>query len=478
MSRRASERARRLGGGGIQTVIDELRGGSTSTDVAARHHLPVVGVDGVRSFYDFLRDPGVERQCTGTACHFSHGRDHSKETPTHPVRCLGRCYAPPSSSTSQSTSIPRLALSEPVVLRQVLGARPTLDDIYQLPSAPLGILGALEEADLRGRGGAAYPTAAKWRAAQQTPASSRYVVANGDEGDPGSFVDRLLLEEAPHSVLAGMLACAKTIRASRGVVYVRAEYPRAADIISAAIAEAESKNLLAGFKVEVHRGAGSYVCGEETALLRSLEGQRGEAQFRPPYPTESGLFGAPTVVQNIETLSLVPWVARHRRAPGSKAFCVSGAVKEPGVIEAAWGTPISELLAAAGGPPAGVTWKMALIGGPMGCVVPASNFDAQLSLGSLPRLGHGGIVVLDDTVGASALADHLFGFASAESCGSCTPCRVGTSRLARATDRASLERLLTTIEIGSMCGFGRGVCAPIRDLLRLYPDELYPGDPE
>ncbi len=439
--------------------------------------LPLAAGRAIESFYDCLRDPRPRRVCTGTACRFAAGHVAPAAADAAPVHCLGRCYEAPSRTDTAAGPIPRRALlAEPIVLRHLLGAaRPDLAALYA-PHPADEILARLDASGLRGRGGAAYPTGAKWATARRTVAPRRYVVANGDEGDPGSYVDRLLLEEDPHAVLAGMCACARAIDASHGIVYVRAEYPAAAARVRAAIAEAEAAGVLPdGFTIEVHVGAGAYVCGEETALLRSLEGLRGEAQPRPPYPAERGLHGMPTVVQNVETLAVVPWVVATGRRPDGKAMSLSGAVASPGVVEVGFGTTLAELLAAgAGGPAPGRRFGLALVGGPMGRVIPAADFASTvLGYDTLPAMGHGGVVVLDDTVRPVDLARHLFGFAVAESCGACTPCRVGTAQLASRRDRADLERLLDTLEVGSLCGFGQGVPRPIRDLVALAGDALF-----
>jgi NADH:ubiquinone oxidoreductase subunit F (NADH-binding) len=346
---------------------------------------------------------------------------------------------------------------------------------YELPTGD-EILEAVARAGLRGRGGAAYPTAAKWRVAKHTPAERRYVVANGDEGDPGAYVDRLLLEESPHAVLAGMLACARAIGAAEGIVFIRGEYPEAARRVTAAIAEARDAGRLTDFDVRVVTGAGSYVAGEESALLRSIEGLRAEPSPKPPYPAERGLHGCPTVVQNVETLSVIPWLVASGRPSITKAICLSGAVKRTGVVEVPFGLSLGELLERAGGGPRGpAPWKMALVGGPMGRVVPAAAFTRTLlDYDRFPGMGHGGTVVLDETVSATALARHLYLFAASESCGNCTPCRVGCGQLGGRTDRASLERLLDTLEMGSLCGFGQGVPRPFRDLLAHFPGEMFP----
>jgi NADH-quinone oxidoreductase subunit F len=364
------------------------------------------------------------------------------------------------------------------VLRHLLnGTQGTPLGDYELPAGE-AILSAVAASGLRGRGGAAYPTAAKWQVARDTRATQKFVVANGDEGDPGAYVDRLLLQESPHAILAGMLACARVIGAATGIVFIRGEYPTAAQRMRAAIAEADAAGVLPDFEVRVVTGAGSYVAGEESALLRAIEGLRAEPSPKPPYPAERGLHGAPTIVQNVETLSIIPWVVAHRQASTTKAICLSGAVARTGVVEVPFGMSLGEVLArGGGGPRAGARWKMALVGGPMGRVVPAAAFDqTPLDYQRFPGLGHGGVVVLDAGVSAGALARHLYRFAASESCGSCTPCRVGCAQLASRRDAADLERLLDTLEMGSLCGFGQGVPRPLRDLLRHFPDEVFRAD--
>ncbi len=465
-------------------AVDDLAAGIPLDEVRRRRGLPAAAALGVRTFYDQL-DPGV-RVCDGTACHFAGGPDLAARVGGKPVRCLGLCYDGPAMRIGDDVSgvadraappawfprahaPPRRSLVPAVVLRNLLGSPSDPAEAYQMPDGDT-ILRLVEAAGLRGRGGAAFPTGAKWRVARETPADVRYVVANGDEGDPGSFVDRALMEEDPHAILAGMQACARVIGAARGVVFVRGEYPRARATMAEAVAEARTRGWLDhDFEVEVHTGAGSYVTGEETALLRAIEGLRAEPSPRPPYPAQVGLFGRPTIIQNVETLGQIPWLLRHARVSDTKVASVSGAVAQPGMVELRFGTPLREVLGAPRG-----RWKMALVGGPLGRVLPAERFDQPLSYAELPGLGHAGVVVFDDTVSARDLARHLFTFAKAESCGTCTPCRVGTARLEHAPDRAALERLCETLEIGSLCGFGLAVPRPIRDLLAHFPEELFP----
>lgn len=462
---------RRAGNDAIERPLDALRG-TRAADAQARSGLPPAWLDGIRTFYDQLRDDDGPLACTGTACAFA-GPCVTPRAGARPVACLGRCYEAPYDQARPPHRIPyRSLVAAPVVLRGLLAPSDPLRE-YDLPDGAT-ILDAVTRSGLRGRGGAAYPTGAKWETARSTPAPERIVVANGDEGDPGAFVDRLLLEESPHSVLAGMLACARAIGAGRGIVYVRAEYPLAIERLHGAIAQAKAAGKLDGFHVDVVRGAGSYVAGEETALLRSIEGLRAEPQPKPPYPAQRGLYGLPTIVQNVETLAVVPWVVARGARANTKAVCLSGAILRPGVVEIALGTPLREVLQrAGGGAPQDRPWKMALIGGPMGCVLGEREFDTQLAYDTLPGLGHGGIVLLDVRVHARSLAEHLFAFAASESCGTCAPCRIGTAQLRSRRTADDFERLLRTIESGSLCGFGQGVPRPLRDLMRLFPEEMF-----
>ena len=498
------------------TAIDDFLAGASTTDVVAKRGLPLAAAEGIRSFYELIdRGPRV---CSGTSCRFAPGSNALCERlatlvggEMAQVRCLGHCYAAPAFMSGKRVfahgveiapeawieswgegaelhedvvAIPRRSLAPtPVILRNLVHAEPAQHaawDVrgrlheYQLPQGS-EILDAIERTRLRGRGGAAFPTAAKWRAARDTAARERCVVANGDEGDPGSYVDRLLLEEDPHAVLAGVVACARTIGAGRAYIYIRAEYPRAREVVERAVRSAHSAGCLEGIDVQVTSGAGSYVCGEETALLNSMEGLRGAPRIKPPYPAESGLWGMPTVVQNIETLAAVPWIARTGRPAGTKVVCVAGAVARPCAVEMELGTTLRRVFVeGAGGPASDRGWKMALVGGPLGRVLPEHLFDAPLDYDALPGFGHGGVVVFDHSVTVRALAEHLFEFGRAESCGSCAPCRIGTARLADLRDRASLERLLETLELGSLCGFGPGVARPIRDLLQHFGEEVFP----
>lgn len=456
------------------SVLEDLRQGLTVEAVAQRRGMPIGRIQSIASFYDLLYPSKKPHVCSGTAC-WSARKNQGGSFPSgaSPVRCLGRCYEAPVATGTHIDSfdhpIPATSLLPSPVLFSFLGEPPPIEHFYALPE---NILDKVEQSGLKGRGGAAYPTGAKWRAAAQAAGKLKYVVVNGDEGDPGSFVDRLLMERAPHAMLGGIHACAHAIGATEAIVFIRAEYPHAAQVVTAAI-EAARPYLAPGLNIQVRIGAGSYVCGEETALLRAIEGERGESTPKPPYPAERGLWGHPTVVQNVETLSMVPWILATGQKPAIKAFSLSGAIQRPGAVEAALGITLRELLEqGGGGAPAGVRWKMALVGGPMGTVIPEKDFDRALSYESMPGMGHGGVVVLDDRVSARELLLHLYEFAEAESCGNCTPCRVGTKLLAKQTTVAGLERLLDTLELGSLCGFGQGVPRPVRDVLAAFPGEI------
>jgi len=490
-------------------TLSDLAAELSPAEIGARRGLTVAAVRGIGSFYDQLEH--VTRACTGTACHFGGGpalRERLESMgPVGQVRCVGHCYSPPAfrsgdkiySCPARETveswldewgegpspmvdllPIPRASMVEepedPVLLRRLLpgGPRDPWPE-YDLPDGE-AILRAVEAAGLPGGEGAELPAAARWRAVKASASAQRWIVANGDEGDPGSYVDRLLFEEDPHAVLAGMLACGRAVGATRGIAYVRAEYPQSIRALRGAINEARARGVLgAAFDVEVFVGAGAYVCGEESALLRSIEGLRGEPSPGHASVAGHGLHGQPTLVHDAETLAVIPWVVRNARAVASKLVCISGAVQRPGVVEISLGMTLRDVLTRAGGGEIpGRRWGMALVGGPTGRVLPASRFDTPLSHDALPGMGHTGVVVLDDTVTPRALAEHLFAFAAAESCGACTPCRAGSVQLARMQGRAALERLLSTMETGSMCGFGARVPRPIRDLLAHYGNEVLP----
>lgn len=380
--------------------------------------------------------------------------------------------------------------------------------------SPDDVLAEVERAGLRGRGGAGFSTGTKWRltAAHAREADCAFIVCNADEGDPGSYIDKYIMERDPFAILEGMTLAAYAVGATRGAIYVRSEYPRSTPTLKAAVAAAREAGLLGAgilgstfsFDVDVVEGAGSYVCGEETALLRSLEGQRGMVTARPPFPAEKGLFGKPTVVNNVETLASVGWIVRHGgaaygaigvgKSKGTKTVSLNERFARPGVYEVPLGTPLREVLERIGGGlRGGESIKAVQIGGPLGGVLPASLLDTPLGFEELEAkgalLGHGGIVAWGEGVDAREIAVHLFEFCEKESCGKCFPCRLGarrgfelTKRLRDARPRAEvdadlalLEELCETMKKGSLCAHGGAIPDPIRSLVTHFRAELEGG---
>ncbi|WP_245953437.1 NADH-ubiquinone oxidoreductase-F iron-sulfur binding region domain-containing protein [Arthrobacter silvisoli] len=388
---------------------------------------------------------------------------------------------------------------EPVVMAGLLGLSQPWSVWPEVVAAadPGTVLGQVEAAGLKGRGGAGFPVALKWRSALDHK-GPRVVVANGDEGDPGSFVDRLLMEEDPHRVLEGLALACFAVGAGKGVVFVRSEYPRAVARMREAVREAEVAGHLgegvhgSGFTLEVGvaEGAGSYVSGEETALLNGLEGLRGAVRARPPYPTEAGLAGRPTVVNNVETLAALPWIIRHGGAAyarmgvagesGTIVVCLSERFARPGAYEVETGTMVRRVVEdLGGGLRTGSELRSLQLGGPLGGFLSPEDLDVALTDSALAghgaALGHAGIVAFDQSVSGGQVLGNLWEFADSESCGQCSPCRVGSRRgrvLAALPGtqetRASRTQVLDTMAVGSLCAFGRRVPAAVRSLARVY----------
>ncbi len=316
---------------------------------------------------------------------------------------------------------------------------------------PGEILDEIAASGLRGRGGAGFPAGIKWRTVAEAPSDRKYVVCNADEGDSGTFADRMLLEGDPMVLLEGMRICGRAVGATHGLVYLRSEYPRAIAVLERAIAAARQGGLLGdGFDVTIRVGAGSYVCGEETALLESLEGKRGQVRPKPPLPAHRGLFGRPTVVNNVLTLAAAPWILAHGgaayaargigRSRGTMPVQLGGNVARGGLFELPFGVTLRALVEDFGGGTAsGRPVRAVQVGGPLGAYLPASQLDLPLDYEALQRagaiVGHGGVVVFDDTVDLLDQARFAFAFCAVESCGKCTPCRIGSTRGAELLDK-------------------------------------------
>lgn len=347
------------------------------------------------------------------------------------------------------------------------------------------------ESGLQGRGGAYFPAGRKWQGARAHP-RPRYLVVNFEEGEPGVFKDRYLVENDPHLLVEGLLIAAHAMEAERVYVYVNGEANLAARRLEGALAQAREAGLLGEVEVEVRRGAGGYVCGEESVILSSIEGERAVPRLRPPLPVDRGLWGRPTVINNVETLANLPFIFREgvaafrsvgtEQAPGTKVLCVSGAVRRPGVYEVALGTPLRAVLYdLSGGPRPGRTLRAAVCGGPSGGLLPAAKFDTPLLGGPLDpggaALGAGGIVALDETLPLREVVYHLTAYNAAESCGKCTPCREGSPRLrdllaAASPDVSLMNALEEAMAVASLCGLGQMAPLPYRSLRTHFPEEL------
>lgn len=360
-------------------------------------------------------------------------------------------------------------------------------------------------AGLRGLGGAGFPTGKKWEAVRKAPGQKKYVVANGDEGDPGAFMDRSIMEGDPHKVIEGMLIAGYAVGADEGYIYVRAEYPLAVERLSRAIAAAEKwgflgENILGtnfSFRIHINKGAGAFVCGEGTALVSSIEGQRGMPRTRPPRLAERGLFGCPTLLNNVETLANVPFILREGAAAfsrvgsptshGTKAFALTGNVANTGLIEVPMGTTLREVIFdIGGGIRGGRNFKAVQIGGPSGACLTSEHLDLPLDFESLKRagamMGSGGLVVMDDHTCMVEVARFFMDFTQRESCGKCIPCREGTSRMLEILERIVagqgteedlnlLEELAVTVKETSLCGLGQTAPNPVLSTLRHFRTE-------
>ena len=371
--------------------------------------------------------------------------------------------------------------------------------------SPQEVIEEITASGLRGRGGAGYPAGKKWAllaAAQGTP---KYIVANGDEGDPGAYMDRTVMEDDPHRVLEGLIIAAYATGASQGYIYVRHEYPAATERLERAIRTARRQGLLgrnilgSGFdlQLEVRIGAGAFVCGEETALLASIEGLRGTPRLRPPYPTERGLWGQPTMINNVETLANVSTIIGKGAAwfsevgtetsKGTKVFALTGSLVNSGLIEVPMGITLREIIEdIGGGIPDGRSFKAAQTGGPSGGCIPASFLDLPVDFENLRKagsmMGSGGLIVMDDTVSMPEVAKFYMEFSREESCGKCVPCRVGTVQIhafldricggvGRRRDLQHMESLCRTVRETSLCGLGQSAPNPVMSTLEHFRDE-------
>ncbi len=494
---------------------------------------------GTVSFYDFLKEENKGKKifvCNGSACmtantqtkvHDSIG-NHFKAEEIGEMCCLGRCHEN-SSFHYDGNNYSGEAINH---IDDVIAKKPILEDKYHIASSgravlttgsidindykkiitdclqkdSIDLLKELEISGLRGRGGAGFPMSFKLKSCRDSPSETRYIVCNADEGDPGAYSDRYIMEHQAYSLLAGMVISGYLADAQWGVLYIRAEYPESITIIENAVA-AFNKNKLSGdqicgadfnFNFKIIKAQGAYICGEETALLSSIEGQRPEVRIRPPYPTQYGLFQKPTVVNNVETLANIPFIMSNggkafaqigtEKSTGTKLISLDGFFNRPGIYEVEMGTPLSEVIYDLGqGFKSPV--KAMHIGGPLGGMVPISeisrltiDFESFSKNGFL--LGHASIVCIPESYPMVNYIKHLFQFTAHESCGKCFPCRLGSTRgyemFEKAMtsdyriDRTLIDDLLETLESGSLCALGGGLPLPIKNALHYFEVELSP----
>ncbi|MDR1669092.1 MAG: NADH-quinone oxidoreductase subunit NuoF [Oscillospiraceae bacterium] len=370
---------------------------------------------------------------------------------------------------------------------------------------PADVVDIIKKSGLRGRGGAGFPTGLKWELTAREQNDKKYVCCNADEGDPGAFMDRSVLEGDPHSLIEAMTIAGYAVGADEGYIYVRAEYPIAVKRLNIAMEQAKEYGLLGrnifgtGFSFDLHirLGAGAFVCGEETALMTSVEGKRGEPRPRPPYPAAKGLFGKPTILNNVETYANIPWILQNgweklaaigtEKSKGTKVFALGGKITNTGLVEVPMGTTLREVVEEIGGGcPNGKKFKAAQTGGPSGGCIPAAHFDIPIDYESLrsigSMMGSGGLIVMDEDNCMVDIARYFLDFTVDESCGKCTPCRIGTKRLCQILDKITsgegtmedldtLEELCEHIIQNSLCGLGQSAPNPVLSTLRYFRDE-------
>ncbi len=519
----------------------DARGEITDDDrrhAAELSGMPEAAVYGISTFYDDLIQPRGARHihvCTGTAC-FAADRDRhvgalkeglglelgqrSEDRSCSLVQtfCLGFCHSSPAVRVGNLVDAGEGVVERVLAATERQAAEPDWVSVLDEPVmtrpgdwsglaravrelTPQELLEEIKLAGVRGRGGAGFPAGSKWQFTRDATGEEKFVVANGDEGDPGSYIDKYLMERAPALVLEGMALAGYAVGADHGFILCRSEYPRSKPALEAAAHAAREAGWLGrdiggvgfDFDVTVIEGAGSYVVGEETALLACIEGRRGQVAARPPFPAVKGLYGMPTVVNNVETLANMPFVAMRGAdayralspgaTPGSKLVCFNERFARPGVYEVRFGTSMRELcMDLAGGLVDGRELKALQIGGPLGGILPAWELDTPFDFEPMAArgcmVGHGGIVAFDDTTNMRDVARHLLHLGAEESCGKCFPCRIGLRRGyemfkgRQPVVRADLEDLLDALEVGSLCAHGGGMPAPLRSLLEHFPGEL------
>jgi len=493
-------------------------GSPESADIAALAEQWGIGEAasyGASSFYDFLHIDNTGKRewvCKGTAC-LMNGSSESATAQCDghgDALCLGYCYQGGgllrqdksgefqtlalSGDSFQAVAMPVYSFCDTAVLTSPVD---NVEAIYRVALDCSDAQQQFQLSGLRGRGGAGFPFALKVQACAAEESVEKYIVCNADEGDPGAFSDRYLLEQQAHKVLAGMYAAGIACGAVQGILYIRREYPEATTIIAKAIEQYKElpADISDKFSFSIIPGAGSYVCGEETALLNSIEGLRPEVRIRPPYPASYGLWGKPTLVSNVETFAAVPWILQHggaaysnigtQKSTGTKLLSLDAQFIRPGLYEVDMGAELDTLVFKhAGGFKAPV--KALQLGGPLGCIIPVNKLpDLKLDFESMQQsgfaLGHAGVVAIPESFPIRDFLEHLFSYMAHESCGKCSPCRLGTAKGAQLLEAAGQGKkinsklfsdLLDTLEFGSLCALGGGLPLPVRNCLEYFHAEL------
>ncbi len=483
---------------------------------------------GTRNFYDFLKEDNKEKKvfiCNGTSCITSGKqervktelRKHFSDNEIGHVSCLGHCHTNAAFLYNEQTYSLDKALEVKDIInnkeynsnkeyqvynlasQQILTKKITNKiNHYQLIDkfTPHGIVSEVKKSQLQGRGGAGFPFGLKLESCINTKSEQKYIVCNADEGDPGAYSDMYLLEQNPHLVLFGMMAAGKAVGANWGILYIRAEYPNSIISINNEIELLQKENIIGEeFNFKIIKGAGAYICGEETALLNSIEGIRPEVRVRPPFPTQDGLYGKPTILSNVETFANLHWILENggdsfskigsEKSKGTKLISLDGFFKKPGIYEVDMGYPFSNLLKIADGFIEDI--KAIQFGGPLGGILPINeimkinlDFESFSNKGFL--FGHASAVCIPKTFPMIEFIKHLFEFTKDESCGKCYPCRLGSARgyeliegamnRNETIDNKLLNDLLETMELGSLCALGGGLPLPIRNIIKYFNSEL------
>jgi len=526
----------------LKRMIDttkKTKNGKEIKQLADEYHVGMSTIHGAESFYEFLRPEHKEKKawvCNGSACMCAGNQEMLKEKLVSKLGkdkvgemfCLGHCYDNTSFhyngqnysgkdinqideiikgkkiNTKNINSVSHATKS--ILMGEDLSTIEKFKDLLSqiLKKDKKETLKTITESNLCGRGGAGFPTGMKWNFCSQEKVEKKYVVCNADEGDSGAFSDRYLLEDQPLKVLFGMVVCAYIIGSDEGVLYIRGEYPKSIEIINGTINELKKLNLLGknilgtnfSYDLYICIGQGAYICGEETALIASIEGRRAEVDVRPPFPTVEGLYKKPTVVNNVETLAAIPGILKYGaksfssignvKSAGTKLVCLDSLFKNPGVYEIDMGTPMKKIIYDIGGGFVKPV-KALQVGGPLGGVIPIKeveklNLDFQEFMKAGFMLGHGGIVSIPEDFNMIKYIHHLFKFSAEESCGKCFPGRLGSYRGKEMFDQAInktnkipiklLNELLITMQKGSLCALCGAIPLPIQNILKYFTDEF------